>query len=112
DASHELRTPLSAIRTMGEVALRQDQTSHRETISGILEESARLQNLCESLLLLSKADAGAIPFKFQDVGLSTLVHDCVQLLEILAEEKNQTIEMNVPDISLRADPNFLRQALM
>jgi heavy metal sensor kinase len=113
DASHELRTPLSAIRTLGEVALRQDQASHRETISGILEESARLQSLCESLLLLSKADAGAIPFKFQDVNLSSLVQDCVQLLEVLAEEKSQTIRSDLADeLMIRADPHFLRQAIM
>jgi heavy metal sensor kinase len=113
DASHELRTPLSAIRTLGEVALRQNQASHRETISGILEESERLQSLCESLLLLSKADAGAIPFKFQEVNLSNLVQDCVQLLEVLAEEKNQTIRSELTnDLMIPADPHFLRQAII
>jgi heavy metal sensor kinase len=113
DASHELRTPLSAIRTLGEVALRQDQASHRETISGILEEAARLQSLCESLLLLSKADAGSIPFKFQETSVKSLVHDVVQLMDVLAEEKQQSISVDIPEtLKIQADSHFLRQAVM
>lgn len=112
DASHELRTPLSAIRTMGEVALRQNEESHAETISGILEETARLQALCESLLFLSKADAGAIPFQFQSISLSRITHETVDFLQVLAEEKNQMITAEVPNLSLKADPHFLKQAIL
>jgi heavy metal sensor kinase len=113
DASHELRTPLAAIRTLGEVALSQEGTSHRETIASILEEAARLQHLCESLLLLSRADAGSVIFKFEDVLLQSIVNDVVALLEVLAEEKNQSLKVSVPkDLKIKADPSFLRQAIM
>jgi len=62
DASHELRTPLTAIRSVGEVAL-QDQRSpaeYRDVIGSMLEEVDRLTRLAESLLALSRADAGHV----------------------------------------------------
>src|SRR5439155_19941204 len=52
DASHELRTPLPALRSVGEVALRQgdNPVALRETIGSMLEEAERLNDLIESLL--------------------------------------------------------------
>jgi heavy metal sensor kinase len=113
DASHEFRTPLAAIRTIGEVALRKKNANHVETIEEILEQTERLQNLCESLLMLSRADSGSIAFRFQKISLIQLIQETVDVLQVLAEEKNILIEMNLPnDIWMDADTSFLRQALM
>jgi heavy metal sensor kinase len=113
DASHELRTPLSAIRTLGEVALRTESNSHRDTISEILEQTDRLQSLCESLLLLSRADAGSVAFRFEPVSFSQLVQETVHILEVLAEDKKQSFELSLcSDLTFEADPNFLKQAIM
>jgi signal transduction histidine kinase len=45
NVSHELRTPLTAIRSVGEVGLRErrDATSYRHVIESMLEESDRLR---------------------------------------------------------------------
>ncbi len=115
DASHELRTPLSAIRTMGEVALRgsKSEDNYRDTISNILEESSRLQSLCESLLLLSRADSGALTLMKSRMNLKDVIHDVTQILGVLAEEKNQIISSNVSaDILVNVDPGFFRQVLL
>src|SRR5262245_1059550 len=60
DASHELRTPLTAIRSVGEVALQRPLSTegYREVIGSMLEEVDRLTHLVESLLLLTRAEAG------------------------------------------------------
>src|SRR5262249_8212102 len=52
DASHELRTPLTAIRSVGEVGLRErrDERAYREIIGSMLEEADRLAHLVDSLL--------------------------------------------------------------
>jgi len=62
DASHELRTPLTAIRSVGEVGLRQQGSAehYREVIGSMLEEAGRLTRLVESLLAIARADAGQI----------------------------------------------------
>jgi heavy metal sensor kinase len=114
DASHELRTPLTAIRTVGEVALQEPRNPerYREAIGSMLEEADRLSRLVDSLLFLSRADAGH-SLQRQGVGLFALVEDSVGLLETLAEEKGQRIERS-GDATLRidADPLLLRQALI
>jgi len=60
DASLELRTPLTAIRSVGELAIQNpaDAMYYRGTIGSMLGEVNRLTRLVESLLTMSRADAG------------------------------------------------------
>jgi signal transduction histidine kinase len=62
DASHEMRTPLTSIRSVGEVALQKDgsRKEYRDTIGSMLEEVNRLTASVDSLLTISRADAGRI----------------------------------------------------
>jgi heavy metal sensor kinase len=114
DASHELRTPLTAIRTVGEVALQAEQKPelYREAIGSMLEEVDRLTHLVGSLLTLSRADAGAVLSR-RPLRLFDLARDAAALLEILAEEKGQRIEVRGdPSLSAEVDALVLRQALL
>jgi len=114
DASHELRTPLTAIRTVGEVALQDPRNleGHREAIGSMLEEVDRLSRLVGSLLFLSRADAGPALHR-EAVGLLALAKGSAGLLEILAEEKGQRIDVQ-GDAGVTADVDglILRQALI
>jgi heavy metal sensor kinase len=115
DAAHELRTPLSAIRTMGEVALRKDGDAahYKECIAKILEESGRLHDLCENLLTLSKAEAGTLAIERKNLNLADFVKSINALLEVLAEEKRLTISLAIPnDLEVSIDPAWMRQALI
>ena len=59
DASHELRSPLAAIRTTLEVGLAHPDLAPWPTIAGrAAEQSIRLEELIENLLLLARADEG------------------------------------------------------
>ena len=115
DASHELRTPLTALRSVGEVALQQarDATSYRDVIGSMLEEADRLARLVDSLLFLARADAGAIEIARERVDLGELARATVELLRVLAEEKEQTLRVDAEgDVTVLADPGLLRQGLM
>ncbi len=115
DASHELRTPLTAIRSVGEVALQNtgDATYYRDIIGSMLEEVNRLTRLVESLLTMSRADAGQIQLQRTSVGILDLVKEAAALLEVLAEEKQQTIVVaGDPSLTVRGDRLILRQALI
>jgi signal transduction histidine kinase len=96
DASHELRTPLTAIRSVGEVALQNPGNAgyYRDIIGSMLEEVNRLTRLVESLLIMSRADAGQIQLQRTPVEVLDLAKESAALLEVLAEEKNQTIAVN------------------
>jgi heavy metal sensor kinase len=115
DASHELRTPLTAIRSVGEVAL-QDQRSpaeYRDVIGSMLEEVDRLTRLAESLLALSRADTGHVQLQREGITLVHLAKEASTVLEVLAEEKRQHIEIE-GDASLivSVDRLIIRQAIV
>jgi heavy metal sensor kinase len=115
DASHELRTPLTAIRSVGEVALQNagDGAYYRDRIGSMLEETDRLTRLVDSLLTMSRADAGRIPLQASDFSLIDLAAEAAALLDVLAEEKNQTISVEGDaGIRVQADRLILRQALI
>jgi len=115
DASHELRTPLTAIRSVGEVAL-QDQRSpaeYRDVIGSMLEEVDRLTRLVESLLALSRADAGHVQLQREDISLVRLAKEASSVVEVLAEEKQQHIDIDGDaNLVVSVDRLILRQAIV
>ncbi len=115
DASHELRTPLTALRAVGEAALRPDAgdpKSLREALSSMLEETRRLSDLVDALLLLARADTGGVSPSLDQVDLTGLVNEVRETLLVLAEEKNQKIEIAAEQLIVRADRELLRLALL
>ena len=115
DASHELRTPLTAIRTVGEVGLREsrDLNDYRDVIGSMLEETDQMTRLVEALLMLSRADAGQIAISLELVDLSELARRVATHLEVLAEEKQQSIVVVAPEsVEAHVDPVVLRLALV
>jgi heavy metal sensor kinase len=115
DASHELRTPLTALRAVGEAALRPDAgdpKSLRDALSSMLEETRRLSDLVDALLLLARADTGVIIASLEQVDLAELLSEVRDALLVLAEEKSQKIEIVAEQLTVRADRELLRLALL
>jgi heavy metal sensor kinase len=115
DASHELRTPLTSIRSVGEVALQKDGTreEYRDTIGSMLEEVNRLTALVDSLLTISRADAGRIQLHATVFSAMDLAREAAGLFEVLAEEKGQRIIVQGDEaVNVKGDRVFLRQALV
>lgn len=115
DASHELRTPLTAIRSVGEVALQStgDAPFYRDMIGSMLEEADRLTRLVDSLLTMSRADAGQIPLQRSAFNLVEMARESAALLEVLAEEKDQAIlVIGDSSVEVNADRLMLRQAVI
>lgn len=115
DASHELRTPLTAIRTVGEVGLRThgDTGQYRDIIGSMLEEANRLTRLVDSLLTISRADAGHFQLNRTSFALIDVTLEASGLLEVLAEEKDQHLTVEGDRrVMVYADRVILRQALV
>jgi len=115
DASHQLRTPLTAIRSVGEVSLRkeQDAAAYREVIGSMLEEADRLARLTENLLILTRLDARPTSRAEEPTEISTLVAEAVDCLHVLAEEKSQTVRLDLePGVTISVDRVMIRQAVI
>jgi signal transduction histidine kinase len=70
DASHELRSPLATIRQTAEVVrAHPGALPEGELADAVLAESERMQRLVEQLLLLTRADEGAVTRLPHDVDL-------------------------------------------
>ncbi len=115
DASHELRTPLTVMKSVGEVGLKEarEPSEYKEVLGSLLEEVERMARLVDTLLTLSRADAGTIPLEREDLRLSDLARETAGILEVLASEKGQEIlveeEGGAPPIG--ADRTLLGRAL-
>lgn len=115
NASHEMRAPLASIRTIGEVALQRDAEAEdcRETVGSMVEEVNNLTGLVDSLLMLSRADAGQIPIRPTLFPLMGLVRETVSLLEVLIEEKKLALTVAGDEsVCVRADRQHVRQAVV
>ena len=115
DVSHELRTPLTAIRSVGEVGLREhrDEAAYRGIIGSMLEESDRLASLVDRLLTLSRAETGQAKLLFDVFDLRELAEEVAGHLDVLAEERRQSIVVEptgAPDAY--ADRVVVRQAVI
>lgn len=82
DASHELRTPIAVVRTEAEVTLRAPRTTdeYQASLRTILDGTARMQRTVEGLLLLARADRGALQASMTEVDVAELAHDVVRRL--------------------------------
>jgi heavy metal sensor kinase len=115
DVSHELRTPLMAIRSVGDVGLREgrDASSYRRVIESMLEEVERLSTVVDRLLALSRAGSGTAVLAAEPIDIRQLADDVVGLLGVVAEEKGQSLVVEgQPVPRVRGDRVMLRQALV
>jgi signal transduction histidine kinase len=112
-AAHELRTPLSSIYGLS-VTLdeRGDELAQAERVSvrnALREQTARLQDLVEQLLDLSRLDLGAIHLAPEPVRLRPKIEE---LLRTLAGAGPEEVTIAVsPDLEAVVDPEALDRML-
>lgn len=114
DSSHELRTPLAVVRGIGEAAVaeRRSPAEYEEAIGSMLEEIDRMSHLVDTLLRLSRGDAGTIRLSRESVDPGQLTREILSSIGLLAEERNQTLVLRITEgIVLAVDRLVLREAL-
>ncbi len=117
DAAHELRTPLAALRATGEIAIERthDEAGFRESISSMLEETVRLNQTIDGLLLLARTESRQTGETEELILLPELVREVLDVLEVLIEERQVTVLETHDDTSRKeicADRSFVRVAFL
>lgn len=76
DISHQLKTPLTSITVMADLLEEQElsESKRREFTRNISNSLERMRWLIQSLLKISKLDAGSVTFKKDYVNLNQLIH--------------------------------------
>jgi signal transduction histidine kinase len=114
DASHELRTPLAILRTELELALRGRRSRDEldAAVRSAAEETERLSRLAEDLLVVARADGGALPMRPDEIEARDLMEGVALRFAARARAERRALIADVPDgIRLRADPARIEQAL-
>jgi heavy metal sensor kinase len=115
DASHELKTPLTIMRGEIESALSSYSTDPQieKLLESLLQQTHRLSAIVENLLLLSRADAGALNLRKKTVDFSELCEELAADAEILALQRNIDIYSRVAnEVQVLADEWYLRRLLL
>ncbi len=111
--SHDLRTPLTMIRGYGEMMRDIPDENTSENMQIIIDETARLSELVNDLLDLSKIQSGTMPANLEPINLTDLISETMNRYEALVkhqgyrvifDEKNTAVEVN-------ADRGMLLQVL-
>jgi signal transduction histidine kinase len=116
--SHELRTPLNAIIGFSKVLLNQrDGTlnDRQETyLKTVYNSSTHLLQLINSVLDISRIEAGKHEMQREDVDLGALVDECLQTSGALVRNKPLRLERDlVPDLpAVPADRMKVKQILL
>src|SRR3989454_6751983 len=113
--SHELGSPLTSLRMAVELLGRDDALAPapRALVDAAQEDVARLQDLAQRLLDLSRARATSIPLERRNVDLREVIPRTVKLFALQAREKGIALESAVADagLTIAGDPTKLTWAL-
>lgn len=116
NVSHELSTPITAIGlladTLLDIADREKPKRLRKMVGDIKREVDTLTQLVQEMRDLSLIESGQMPVRLTPTPLLETVQASVKPLEALAESKQQTIDVTVPDdLIVLADSFQLQRAL-
>jgi heavy metal sensor kinase len=113
NVAHDLRTPMTRLRGLAERALESgDPAAQRDALATCLEESDRILAMLDTLMDISEAETGTMRLSRADVQLEALVEETADLYDLVAEEKQITVQTTVTSgLSVFADRDRLRQVL-
>lgn len=101
DASHELRTPMAVKRAELEIALRgQDSVAElRAALASAFEETSRVSQLVDDLLILARADQGKLPLRWTPVLVGDLLDRVAERFRAQAEAAGRSLTvMAMPEL--------------
>ena len=113
DIAHQLRTPLTSANLLLSLLEKStDAGERRMLLREATELFVQMEWLVNSLLELSRLDAGIVTFRFGPVRTAGLIRDAVRPFLISMELHGITLKTQVPDgMMIRGDFSWLSQAL-
>nr|MBC7613200.1 HAMP domain-containing histidine kinase [Pseudopedobacter sp.] len=111
NAAHELQTPIAIIKSKLELFYQDGKLSNNQSIliDQINSTLNKLDELNKSLLLLAKIENQQFDFK-ANIDLKTGLEETVQELEFLAESRNQSIKLWIPQpIVIKGNATLIHQ---
>ncbi len=115
DASHELRTPLTIMRGELEEMLRIEDLPAQAVgnLVSTLDEIDRMSRIVNSLMTITRLDAGGERMDLQVLDLASLVRTTMDHMKLLAEEKGLPMTCSSEgEVYIFGDPMRIKQVLV
>ena len=115
--AHELRSPLSSLMGLHQLILTDlcdSPEEERECVAQAYEASQKFLGLLESVIEVSKFDAGTRTLKPQPLALDNLLEDVAMAVALPFQDRNAKLRLEPSELSgwVSADYNCLRQVLI
>ena len=113
DISHQLRTPLTSMNLTVSLLSKSDLTAEERTrlMFELKQRLARIDWLVETLLKLSKIDAGTVAFRRDAVRAADLLRAALAPLEVAMELRGQALSVTVGDETFTGDLAWSAEAV-
>lgn len=97
--AHDLKSPITRIRGQAEIALTggASRTELETMASSAVEECDRLLEMINTMLFISRTDAGVTQPDLKEIDIAAVVRDACGLFQSLAEEKKIALTWDAPE---------------
>ncbi|WP_374295722.1 two-component system sensor histidine kinase CreC [Acinetobacter sp.] len=111
--THELKSPLTAIQASAEILQDPLPFDHQQHFArNIEEQSKRLRDLIDRMLLLTRLEKSAKKFERERLNLSVLIENLIEAQgSRIQQKKIQLIQQIQPNCELNSDAFWLKQAV-
>lgn len=113
DLAHEMRTPVATLIGRTQVALTHSRSADelREVLEGNGDELQRLARLIADMLFLAQADHEAVKIQPEPVDLVAEARRVVEYIDVVAEEKKVTLQIEGSAPAIAADRLLVQRAI-
>ena len=114
--SHELRSPMTPMKAqlqmLKEGYFGKLSKKQKESLSIIIRNADRLDNIIADFLEISRIEAARLKFDFRETDVTQLIKDTIAFMQGFANEKNITLVKEIKNLPLiKADPDRISQVL-
>ena len=112
--AHDLRSPVTRIRGTAEVTLTTGKSleDYENMAASTIEDCDRLLDMINTMLLISKTEAGVATPSGDEVEVESLIRKACELFDPIAEDKNVSLSYNATEkILVSGDARMLQRML-
>ncbi len=112
--AHDLKSPITRIRGISEVSLTTgaSEKEYENMAASTVEECDRLLDMINTMLVISKTEAGVNKLDAKDLDIGAVVRDACELFQSPAEDKDLRLVCDVPgNFSISGDNRLIQRMI-
>lgn len=112
DISHQLKTPLTSLLVVSELLEKEESPAKRKEFTDIIyAQCDRMRWLIQTLLKLSKLDAGTAELNIEPISVSEIVESSLSPFLLTLDLRNIKVVKSLTEFCFPADRNWTAEAL-